>query len=507
MPSHHSPAILDHDGFEPALLNVDPEAAAADALCPASWKPVNSLKATSRLSNLKSWLTPETWTHRPKSLHPTAYLDGLRGVAALLVYWHHHVLWVHNIDRLAQNGIFENSFGYGDKYHFAALPGIRILFSGGHFAVSTFFVLSGYVLSIKPLKLIENEDLVGLVNHLGSAVFRRWLRLFLPVAATIILYATSWHLFGIWVDGGKPQGNWFDEMWFLYCEFKNFSFIFKEGGVPWLSYNMHVWSIPVEFKGSMVVFASLLAFSKCHRQARLWCQIGLIFYFMYIADGWYCAMFVSGMLLCYLDLLAVLNKLPDIFTRLRPYKTVICYHMLVLAMYLGGVPCENREVDQLARNRGWYFLSFLKPQAVFDYKWFYLFWAATLLVSSVSNITWMRRAFEARVCQYLGRVSFALYLVHGPILWTLGDRFYAAVGFKGKAQMEHIPQWVDKFVLPQAGPVGLEFAFLLPHFVLLPLTLFVADFVTKAIDKPSVQFAAWLYAKSQGGMPNKQLRS
>jgi peptidoglycan/LPS O-acetylase OafA/YrhL len=270
---------------------------------------------------------------------------------------------------------------------------------------------------------------------------------------------------------------------------------------------MHVWSIPVEFKGSMVVFASLLALSRCNLTSRLWCQLGLIGYFMYIADGWYCAMFVAGMLLSHLDLLADINKLPDFIARFRPFKTVIFYHMLAVGIYLGGVPCENRELDQLARNRGWYFLSFLKPQAVFDYKWFYLFWAAILLVTSVSNIAWLKRFFETRVCQYLGRISFALYLVHGPLLWTLGDRLYAAVGFKGKGQMEHIPQWVDKFVLPQTGPVGLEFAFLLPHLILLPITLCMADLVTRAVDQPSVQFSAWVYRKTQPSAPRKHSKA
>lgn len=493
-----------------SILDSDPESANGDLVYhDETWKPVKAVDAASNgIGNITSWIWPQTtWHSRPKSLHKTAYLDGLRGFAAFLVYWHHHVLWVHNMDRLAQNGIFENAFGYDDKFHFAALPGVRLFFSGGHFAVSTFFVLSGYVLSIKPLRLIENGDFAALADHLASAIFRRWLRLFLPVLATMVVYATSWHLLGMWVDGAEPKGSWLDEMWFLYCEFKNFSFVFKEGGVPWLSYSMHVWSIPVEFRGSMVVFSSLLAFSKSTLAARLWCQVGLIFYFMYVADAWYCAMFVAGMLLSHLHLLASLDKLPQFIARFQPYKTFISYHMLVVAIYLGGVPCENRDLDQLARNRGWYLLSFLKPQAFFDYKWFYLFWAAVLLVTAVPHIRWLRSFFETRACQYLGRISFALYLVHGPVLWTVADRVYAAVGFKGKAQLEHIPHWVDKFVLPMSGPVGLEFAFLLPHVVLLPLTLCLADFVTRAVDKPSVQFAAWVYGRTVSSAPRKHSKA
>ncbi|KHO00307.1 Acyltransferase 3 [Metarhizium album ARSEF 1941] len=475
------------------MLNVDDlEAKNADL---SAWQPPHG----SGLSNFKPWLWLYTWTRtrrRPKSQHQlqTAYLDGLRGFAALIVYWHHHVLWAHK----EETEIFENGFGYNNQYYFAALPGIRLFFSGGHLAVSIFFVLSGYVLAIKPLRLIEKNDASALAEHLGSAIFRRWLRLFLPVAAVTLVYTASWHFFGLWVDGAKPHDGWLHEIWGFYCEFKNFSFPFKDGGVPWLSYNVHLWSIPVEFKGSMVVFASLLAISRCSLNARLWCQVSLIVYFMYIADGWYCAMFVAGMLLSHLDLLAEVDKdgLPCFLTRLAPYRKIICHHFLALGIYLGGVPSANRDLNQLAHTRGWYLLSYLKPQAVFDYKWFYLFWAAVLLITSVSNIGWLKRFFETNACQYLGRVSYALYLVHGPVLWIFGDRLYTAVGFKGQSQIEHIPQWVDRFELPQTGPFGLEFAFLLPHVVLLPLTLCMADFVTRVVDRPSVQFAAWIYRKT-----------
>ncbi|KAG6037122.1 hypothetical protein E4U41_005314 [Claviceps citrina] len=503
-------------GGECDILDIEADAAAEkeqqqQQQCGLLWKPSrpdspasSASSASTTFSHATAWLSSPAWkwAARPKKLHKTAYLDGLRGFAALLVYLHHHVLWVHNMDRLAQNAIFENGFGYDGQYYFAALPGVRLFFSGGHLAVSVFFVLSGYVLSIKPWRLIEDNDIAGLADHLRSAVFRRWLRLFLPVAATMFVYASSWHLFGLWVDRAKPQGNWLDEMWFLYCDFKNFSFVFKDG-LPWLSYSIHVWSIPVEFRGSMVVFASLLAFSRCTLKARLWCQLALVGYFMYVADGWYCAMFVAGMLLSHLDVLAAADGLPGFLARLRPYKGVICHHFLVLGLYLGGVPCQNRKVEQLASNRGWYLLSFLKPQAVFDYKWFYLFWAAILLITAISNIQGLRRLFETRICQYLGRISFAFYLVHGPLLWTVGDRLYAAVGFPSKAHLEHIPHWVGRFAMPRTGPVGLELPFLLSQAFLLPLTLAVAEFVTRTVDKPSVDFAAWLYGKTLHHMPQK----
>jgi hypothetical protein len=79
------------------------------------------------------------------------------------------------------------------------------------------------------------------------------------------------------------------------------------------------------------------------------------------------------------------------------------------------------------------------------------------------------------------------------VLWTLGDRLYAAVGWPKDSRTKNIPDWVDIFNLPKTGPMGLEISFLLPHLILLPITFYVAEIVTRALDDPSVRFPQWLY--------------
>lgn len=41
--------------------------------------------------------------------------------------------------------------------------------------------------------------------------------------------------------------------------------------------------------------------------------------------------------------------------------------------------------------------------------------------------------------------------------------------------------------------MGLEVAFWLPQLIILPLTLYAAEVVTKLVDEPSVTLANWLY--------------
>lgn len=87
-----------------------------------------------------NYLKPECFTRSSglaqRKVRNTAYLDGLRGFAAFVVYWHHHQLWPRQFGDL----ILENAYGFEKRYYFACLPGIRTFVTGGHFAVALFFV-------------------------------------------------------------------------------------------------------------------------------------------------------------------------------------------------------------------------------------------------------------------------------------------------------------------------------------------------------------------------------
>ena len=236
-------------------------------------------------------------------------------------------------------------------------------------------------------------------------------------------------------------------------------------------------------------------FSRCSLKARLWCEAGLIYYFIYICDGAHMSMFIAGMFLCDIDLLLSTDSI-RVPPQLKRYSSLIFHCLLAISIYLGGSPSEKSDVNVLRETPGWYYLSYLKPQAVFDYKWFYLFWASTLLVASIPRIGWLKKFFEMRFNQYMGKISFAFYLVHGPVLWTLGTKLYAATGWARESNAINSTGWFNQFALPKAGPVGLDLAFWVPQLVLLPVTLWLAEIATKLFDEPSVKFAQWLYRKS-----------
>jgi len=443
------------------------------------------------IHTLRPTILTRTNSRVKTKLRRTAYLDGLRGFAAFLVYILHHELWAHG--PLDGDVRFQAGFGYhGDRY-FMALPFVRTFFSGGHLAVVIFFVLSGYVLSTKPLSLIHSGDLLTFGDVLASSFFRRWFRLFLPLIAVTLGIATFYHLTGIYIQF-TPESTYRAELWKWYTDFKNFSFWYAHNVVPWNIYHTHTWTLPVELRGSVLVWITLSAVSRMTRNARLLCEVTLIWYFMYVVDGAFYSMFMLGVLLSDLDQLEISGNLPSFFSYFKSWwGTHLWFFTFLLGVYLGGVPTTEENISFLRENPGWLWMSYLKPQAVFDYKHFYLFWAAVMIVPAVPRISWLKRFFESNFCQYLGKISFMLYLVHGPILWTLGDRMYAAVGWSKEEHALLIPSWSGILLLPRWGPMGLEFSFLCTQVILLPVTLWIAEITTNVLDTPSIKVGNWLY--------------
>lgn len=117
---------------------------------------------------------------RPAKLHPTAYLDGMRGLAALFVYFCHYSYQAFTI---------AESWGCGDNnYSILKFPILRLWYQGPA-AVCVFFVISGYALSYRPLKFARSHSFAEWSSTMSSLAFRRWIRLFVPpIISTFMVF-------------------------------------------------------------------------------------------------------------------------------------------------------------------------------------------------------------------------------------------------------------------------------------------------------------------------------
>lgn len=104
----------------------------------------------------------------------------------------------------------------------------------------------------------------------------------------------------------------------------------------------------------------------------------------------------------------------------------------------------------------------------------------------------------------LGKHSFALYLVHGPLIGILGERLFYLTGVKSPSDLNSFVKfgalynrWHDAswWLLPDGGPVAFEPNFLFCVAICIPFMLYGAEIGTRMFDLPSVKVSNWMYRK------------
>lgn len=445
----------------------------------------NTAATSSRTSN-----TPNATSSR----NSTAYLDGLRGFAAFLVYFYHHISWFYGpTDALL--------YGWGHEgYHFIfQLPFLRVFFTGGNAAVAIFFILSGYVLSLSPLRSLRDGNPKKCYNSLISATVRRPFRLYIPPIGVGLAFALVLHLpFGLApkMAWPTPESTLYKELVRFVPETWHMVNPFERHGTKehWYIYNPPSYTMAIEFVGSMAVFSLIAAFSTVSTRIRA--GLFALACITFLTTGlWAMAMFMGGVLLALNDLSgwdhAFLEKKP-----LRVSRSVMHHIFFFTGWYLLCQPSGIRDPKQSSEQPGFYILTeILTPRVYFqdEYWRWWNFWGALMLVYAVLRIQYLQTFFTTKPLKYLGRVCFALYLVHTPLLWTINDRVYRLLGTR---QHQDLVLWIDDwFWIPDWGVHGLSLRFLVGQAINTPINFAVAELGTWVLDEPSITVGKWVVRK------------
>ena len=373
-------------------------------------------------------------------LHPTAYLDALRGYAAFIVFiyhgWRHTTLW------------------------FVQLPIIRTFFLAGPGMVSVFFVISGYVLSYKILRLIHSKQSARLLDTLSSSMFRRWLRLYGSSAAGTLIAACCIYLDWFVPDATLQQASFLGQIWHwaqVTLAFSN-PFANVEGwihpGVFYTPYLAQLWTIPVEYRGSVMLFCFCLASAKMTAKMRmifLWIVILPCYYWRCV----YVPEFLYGMFIAELSLyrfperqarpvLPNDEKLPSRQQKLwRIFRAATSNMGSCIMLAFGILLLGQPEPPGL----GFYgpfpfqYLVYLIPSWYGDAA--YTFWlsiGAFLTVLALDSSPMLQKPLTWSFSQYMGDLSFGIYVLHVIWLESLYIRLlYWQVAHLGFSYLAWIP--------------------------------------------------------------------
>jgi peptidoglycan/LPS O-acetylase OafA/YrhL len=316
------------------------------------------------------------------------YLEGVRGVAAFGVFLNHFSLAFYNA-YFTQKPAASHLNGYELDYGHTLYSFIN----NGGYCVAIFFVLSGFVLSRKYFRSNDVEVAI-------SGLHRRFIRLYIPIAVTLIisyLLMTS-HLYFNDAASHITLSDWFIKQWHFLEPEKRLWASLTYGTMFYgdASFDTCLWTISYEFYGSLFVYA-FLVFTHYTNRYRILMMFLAMYYFYVTSSPFYMA-FVLGMTLCYTERWIEKNR-----TNLT---TVIALALLAASLMLGSGPFCSPSPDS--------WQDTIKT-TIWDYTPWCLTVAAYFLVLAFILSPLLQKMLSIRPFRFLGYISFSLYLLH-PLL-------------------------------------------------------------------------------------------
>ncbi|KAI1877813.1 hypothetical protein JX265_003821 [Neoarthrinium moseri] len=367
------------------------------------------------------------------SMSRIQWLDSLRGLAALIVALDHLFLGT-------VNAPFRSYWAQpaADNQYFYQLPPISIIFAAKSM-VALFMVLSGYSISASLVLARNRGALPQFYQKLTSAAFRRIFRLYIPVftmatVAQIALYLGFYHWWWPQLDaiGVVPWGSPTLHLRYYVAYLADSLNILEISPNPGL--NDQLWTIPRELRGSFCVYLTMLALCGISHRARLCCIMATALYTLWYGD-WDIFGFFSGLLMAEVTLGGVEDyrlpesrepsasssetKLPSSHRTFPLFWRHYGSHVQVLTkiflfLFSFWLLCQPFEEHW---SPGYRFLASLIPPPWRSRHWEYTkFSVSTIgsvgLVTLIINVPVLQRILSIRPFQFLGEVSFALYLMH-----------------------------------------------------------------------------------------------
>ncbi len=324
------------------------------------------------------------------------HLEGLRGLSMVVIVLNHFAAAFYPAIIFGEKARQHNPFEL-----FIYKTPLNIFFSG-IFALSIFYLLSGYFLSYKYFRFHREESLI-------PSMIRRYLRLVIPtlisilIAYTLLKYNLFYNHSAAAITGSSM---WFDNFWNFNADLYRaivegifMASIFMGN----LTYNPVLWMMAYELAGSFLVYIILEIFK--HKKKKI--VIYFIFFLLSFAWKSYLMGFVFGMLICNLEYRSRVNIL------IRENR-ILGIAFLVIAIILGSFP--------IASVKGTLY-EFIKIPLLSESKniIFFQTTAACCMFLAIKNLRLFKKFLEILPLRFLGGISFSVFFLHLLIIGSFSS--------------------------------------------------------------------------------------
>lgn len=406
-------------------------------------------------------------------------LNGLRGLASCVVMVYHAVP--------AYGHGYQYGFGVNGNFGLHQLPLVRLLHDGSSM-VLLFYIISGYLLYLKPMGLIKQGKWDQAFQSLSSSIFRRPLRLLLP--ALITSFSTMimlWLGFFEYTNSRSktPHGTRHTEFEILAPRLDSFweqlthwfwESITMMNPFTWdrkyNPYNPHFWTLTAELRASYIGFIAILTLARLVKAARLFLLCVMLGLFAQ-NQKWEIATTLSGMLLAELQSYDGLGE-----TNSQSRERRKRFDKPALLAFLAGLYLASYPQIKGPETLGFQLISKMTPPRIIASMW----WKSTgcwILVWSANNSSHAHWLFTTQTAQYLGRISVGIYMIHMLLFHSLGLFLMAN----------------SSNLIGKDTPLQKTMGFMAAAIVICPKMFFLAEFFCKVIDEPCGKFSRWLETK------------
>ncbi|KAL9130625.1 MAG: hypothetical protein Q9217_001239 [Psora testacea] len=330
-----------------------------------------------------------------KALQDSSWADGLRGIAAVYVMFSHMTI------AFARYIIPPATSENGPSY-WMQRPILRLVAQGPAW-VSCFIILSGFVNSLRPIKLSRAGQIDTALSNLAVSSFRRSFRLFLPALTATVLswficqlgaYETAKKSDAYWLSITSPQRSisWETAIGDLMRAVRN-TWLFN----PENPYDQPQWALLYLLLGSMITFTTLLVTINLTPRFRVGASM--------VAVGIF-----GGILLSELNY----SSYP---LRLAPLSPLFAPPLLIIALFLMSFPAEFQQQARWSSFLLRLHHKIFSETALVDRTWPSM--GALLLCFTIVMSPHLRRALAHKWLLWLGKISFPLYLLHGSFMRSI----------------------------------------------------------------------------------------
>lgn len=325
------------------------------------------------------------------------WIDGLRGMASLFIVFHHFIMGYYpaayeGVGALKHmSGTIEADFSQSPLAFFAI----------GDFWVSVFCLVSGFVISYQVFHMTDAKEF-------SRSLLKRYPRLMLPVFALSAIVYVMLHL-GLFFNTPAAAISGSEWLAQFYQDKTTISdLIFSSIADTWIVgmstlYSNAFWMLADLFAGSFMAYI-LAAMGKGMNRRMLYVYIGVVV--VYFSTNSRLTNFALGVLLAYL--------VEQFGSRLLAHPRASAFlgtGMLALSVILGAYPVAYSPTN------AYRILNHL-PDRLNPY-YFYHMLAAALLVAAIYLLKPLRRLLSIKPALFLGKISYSVYLVHIPVLFSL----------------------------------------------------------------------------------------